>query len=174
MFRDDQLIDQLAALWNSDCLNPNALPDIATHLLVLEIDSPALRELAGLDLGPLAEFDASDLFKDVLSELGAREQPKVERLQRVSAILAHRCLANVDPERLTTHRFYRLAVRENYPSEPPEIMLMFYRDDFWDDGIYTLVDQTTAVRSIASELLQRLDLLDWKPDQLMEQGILVS
>ena len=57
----------LRALWQTGHLYPEQLPDIASDLLGGGADSPALRELAGLQLPTRA--DAEPVMTRVLSEL---------------------------------------------------------------------------------------------------------
>ncbi|MCP4968394.1 MAG: hypothetical protein GY926_24570 [bacterium] len=66
------------AQWQLGLLRSDALPDVATEMLVLGYDSPAIVELAGLNLGPFDPRDASDLWPQALAELGL-ELPSSER-----------------------------------------------------------------------------------------------
>jgi hypothetical protein len=67
---------------------PEQLPGAATRLLVDGYDSPVLRDLAGLDLGPCDPRDARDAFNALLEEQGYAVESDVERTTRASLLLA--------------------------------------------------------------------------------------
>ncbi|MCP3881948.1 MAG: hypothetical protein GY701_26690 [Sulfitobacter sp.] len=66
------------AEWQLGLLRSDALPGVATEMLVLGYESPAVVELAGVDLGPFDPRDASDLWATALSELDL-DLPSSER-----------------------------------------------------------------------------------------------
>jgi hypothetical protein len=60
--------DMAEAMWTLGLLTSDMLPGIAVRALEAGLDSPSLRQLAGLDSTDLAE--AEHLFRKTLSELG--------------------------------------------------------------------------------------------------------
>lgn len=114
-------------------LLPEHLPRIATELLTCGADTPALRRLAGLDLGPFDPRDALELFWDVLLDLG------IDDGQDAAVGVAARLLGTAaQVHRLSTgdvlRRFYRLAVAADYPNDHEAVMRLYGLDDEWNGG----------------------------------------
>lgn len=72
-----------------------SLPDIATQALVREVDSPSLRELAGLRRNEVRE--AADLFLSSLTELGLALPTRDEALWRLVRMTAARVVSGEVP-----------------------------------------------------------------------------
>jgi hypothetical protein len=172
--QEPDLVLLLVATWRSGILMPECLPQAATELLVQGFDSPALRTLAGIDLGPFDPREATDLPEGAITELWIAEPSPRERLELASAILAHQCLAGDVLPRRTTHRFYLLAVHEGYPKEPTELMEFYMFDDDWDSGVVPNAQVEQEVLAKASELLIRLGLSDWEPAPVILDAVLTG
>lgn len=71
------------------------LPSIATEALVHEVDSPSLRQLAGLASGDVRE--AYDLFRAALDELGLPLPDKDAALWRLTRLVATQVVAGSVP-----------------------------------------------------------------------------
>ena len=106
------------------------LPDIATELLVGEIDSPALRELAGLDLEPFTSPDAHELWQQVMAELGAPADDRPVHGSNASAVLASAALVHGLDTASVLNRFCLLAVALDY-RENDDVMTLRGLDDEW-------------------------------------------
>ena len=172
--QEPNLIQLLLATWRSGILIPECLPQVATELLVQGFDSPALRTLAGIDLGPFDPREATDLLADTITELSISEPSTLERLELASAILAYQCVAGTVSPRRTTHRFYSLVVREGYPKEPAELMEFYMFDDDWDSGVVSRDQVEQEVSAKAADLLSRLGLSHWEPPTLILNAILTG
>lgn len=159
-----------SALLDVGILLPEALPGIATQMLVDGLDTPALREMAGLDLAPYDPRDARDIFVRVLEEA---DQPLVTGAQAVTvatAFLAAMVMAGRMPEQDATHCFYLLAIATEYSATPPALMHMYSLDDDWDMGGPEVIER--EVRDTARQLLDRLDLLGWTPPEAVVTSVL--
>lgn len=130
------------------------LVDIATDYLVLGIDTPSLRDLAGLDLArPVDPYDARDLFWAVLDELGLDRLPVDQAGQFASYAYALLTISGAVSPRAATRLFYQLAVNLDYQAEPSEIMSLFGLDDMWDLGFQTEDQTRTEVLDTARSLV---------------------
>lgn len=172
MALEPSIVEVTICAWRSGILFPEALPGIATQLLVDGHDSPSLRDLAGLDLAPYDFRDAADLLERIIPEMGIDEPSISRRLEIAAAILAYQCVANEISPRRTTHRFYSLAVREQYPKEPKEIMEFFILDDSWDTVPLTSGELDSEITVKASNYLDQHMFRGWKPPQAVLDGIL--
>lgn len=86
----------LRALWQTGRLYPEQLPPIATDLLASGADSPALRELAGLERPTRA--DAGPVVERMLTELGAPRLEPAAACRAAAREIAVRALAGaLDP-----------------------------------------------------------------------------
>lgn len=141
------------------------LVDIATDYLVLGIDTPSLRVLAGLDLArPVDPYDARDLFWAVIDELGLDHLPVEQAGQFAGYAYARLTISGSVSPRAATRLFYQLAVNLDYQAEPTELMSLFGLDDMWDLGFQT-EDQTRAevldtARSLIAEHESQHEPLD--------------
>src|ERR1051325_2253452 len=79
-------------------LQPLELPAIATDALLQGIDSPSLRVLAGLDVGPALGGEREECFKKVCTELGIAFKEKKEAVFYLLELwLAHICEGRTQP-----------------------------------------------------------------------------
>src|SRR4030067_2696642 len=81
MSEDVLELEVAEALWTLGLLKLDLLPNVAIKALESELDSPSLRQLAGLDISELG--DADRLFEKTLRELGR------EKLTRTQAVLSY-------------------------------------------------------------------------------------
>ena len=146
---------------------PEALPGWATSLLVEGQDSPALRELAGLDLALYDPYDARDLFAKATDELGYDAVPEDDAVARSACLIARCTLDSRLSCQQCTHLFYRLAVRryESWPRYDPEVGRLFGLDDEWEVPWRDLADVEADVLLSCRELLIRHGLDDWNPNE---------
>jgi hypothetical protein len=148
------LADADAAVW-AGVVMPERLPAIATRLLVQGADSPALRELAGLDLAPFDPRDALDLLGSLLDESGVTIEPIADRTRRAAQVLAAAMLANLVSTPDSLHLFQRMAVAADYPNDP-EIMALYGLDNEWSGGWGRQHEEIeTEVRSEAARIVER-------------------
>ncbi len=131
-----------------------------------------LRELAGLDLSPFDFRDALDLLDRTVVELALTDQPPEQRLMLSAALIAYQCVSGAVRPRMVTKRFYTLAVNEDYPKDPPEVMEFFLLDDEWDSIPWKSDEMDRRVIGRAAALLQRIGLERWTPSQTLLDGLL--
>lgn len=132
------------------------LPDIATTYLTLDLDSPALRELAGLDLDkPVDPYDARDLFWDAIDQLEASRLPTEEAGERVAYLYARLIKRHEISPRRATRLFSHLAVQLAYPAEPPEIIQLYGLDNMWDLGVTDDSSIEHDILNAARQLVQQ-------------------
>lgn len=162
----------LSSAWRSGLVLPEALPLVATEFLVSGLDSPALRDLAGLDLAPFTAGEAADLVEKVFDEMGVAQPAEVQRLEIASALLLHEYQVGTRTARQTTRAFYHLAWRESYPSEPPELMDLYQLDDAWHLEAEGVV--VAAVSGDARRLLERLGLSHWQPPEALRAALMLT
>lgn len=156
----------------SGLLVPESLPKVATELLENGFDSPKLRDLAGLDLSPFDFRDALDLLDQVVIELELPDQLIEQRLTLAAALIAYQCVSGILRPRMVTKSFYSLAVNEDYPRQPPEIMEFFLLDDEWDSVPWKSDEMDERIKGRAGALLQRLGLKHWTPPTVILDGLL--
>jgi hypothetical protein len=166
------LAQLLMASSRSGILIPESLPKVATELLVNGVDSPALRELAGLDLSSFDFRDGLDLLDQAVVEMALAEPSIEERLTLTAALIAYQCTSGALSPRQVTRRFYSFAVHEDYPTEPPEIMEFYQLDDGWDSVAMEAQAMDGRVIDKARALLQRLSLGGWLPPRVIVDGLL--
>ncbi len=130
------------------------LVDIATDHLVLAIDTPSLRVLAGLDLArPVDPHDARDLFFDFIDELSLDRLPVEQAGLFASYAHARLITSQMLPARAATRLVAHLVVSLDYPAEPRQLMDLYDLDDMWDIG-HQSEDQTRRdVLDAASSLV---------------------
>jgi hypothetical protein len=172
MTSEPTLAKLLVASSRSGMLVPESLPKVAAELLVDGLDSPSLRALAGLDLSPFDFRDALDLLDEAMVEMAIAEPSTEERLTLTAALIAYQCTSAALSPRQVTHRFYSLAVREDYPGEPPEIMAFYQLDDGWDSIVMESQEMDGRVIHQARALLERLSLGGWVPPRVIIDGLL--
>lgn len=148
------LADVDASLWAGVIL-PGVLPEVATQLVADGADTPALRSLAGLDLGPFDPRDARDVFIEACEQIGVEVEPISDRVGRAACVLASALLDDQITEREGTRGFYRLAVAAEYPDDPL-VMSLYGMDDEWDGGWgRTAAELAQNVRAMAAQILER-------------------
>lgn len=172
MTSEPTLAELVIASSQSGLLIPESLPKVATELLEDGMDSTSLRDLAGLDLSPFDFRDALDLLDNAVAELALPDQSTDQRLTLAAALIAYQCVSGTLRPRMVTKRFYSLAVTEDYPRDPPEIMEFFLLDDEWDSIPWKSDEMDERIKGRAVALLQRLGLDRWTPPQAILDGLL--
>jgi len=114
-------------------LRAELLPSVAAEFLARGLDTPALRELAGLDLQPFDLRDATDLYADAVAETSMPSSPEDLRLRRVAHVLAVSWASGRVSTPAALKHFYRLAVWLDYP-EDAAVMRLYALDDEWNGG----------------------------------------
>jgi hypothetical protein len=74
--------------WKLEMIPPEKLPEIATDLLILGIESHSLCVLAGLSASKV--YEAADLFNQALVELGRPAFTKREAMLKYTKIMSNR------------------------------------------------------------------------------------
>jgi hypothetical protein len=166
------LAELVTASSGSGLLAPESFPKIATAMLEADYDSPSLRVLAGVDLSPFDFRDAIDLLNRSVVKLALPIQPTDRRLTLAAALISFQCVSGTLRPRMVTKRYYLLAVAEDYPENPPEIIEFFLLDDEWDSIPWKSDEMDEQIKGRAAELLQRLGLESWTPPKAILDGLL--
>jgi hypothetical protein len=124
-------IEIAEALYYLDELPPESLGDLGVSLLEADLDTPAVRELAGL--GRDATWrDVGDLFKRVLTELGRRPLTTAQAAYRIAESAARDIVAGrVSPYEGAA----KIAYTAYHPAGMPDDLGPFYYwADEWEDN----------------------------------------
>ena len=122
-----ELVD--AAVW-AEVIRPDRLPAIATELLVAGADSPALRTLAGADVGPHDHRDVLDAFAALVGELGVTRASVRRRTAMVTHLIAVALADGVVAPPDALPAFSRLAIAAEYPDDE-DLMRLYGLEDEW-------------------------------------------
>jgi len=146
------------------------LPDLATFLLVEGLDSPSLRDLAGLNLEPFDPRDAGALFDLVVGELGYRPILLADAYEWCLIVAAWAVVeGRVGPHDATVW-FERLVASAGRPTGPPEAMQLAYGfEDVLDSGWRGHGTPHDDVVEAARGILARFDLMGWRPAATVER-----
>lgn len=162
----------LICLWRDHLLDPDLLPEIATSLLVEGIDSPALRELAGLDLAPHDPREATECLNRVFEELQFSEPDLQTRICASSRLIGSEFMAGRLKARQVTRTFYLLGREWEYPSEPPEVMSLFDLDSAWDERWKEPEVVSGWVTDEVDSLLGRSEVKRWPAPPFLAKALL--
>jgi hypothetical protein len=157
----ESVLTVLISLWRDQLLDSDSLPDVATELLVEGIDSPALRDLAGLDLSPHDPRDARECLMRLFDELDVSEPDLSTRIQVASSLIGSEYAAGRLTARQVTRYFYLLSGKWEYPHDPPEIMSLADLHSAWDERWKEPELVTGWVTDEIDSLLQRPDVRKW-------------
>lgn len=138
-------------LW-AGVLLPEFLPAVATDLLVQGVDTPALSQVAGLDLWPFDPRHALDLWNQAVDEAGVPTHPPEVRVARAAQVLAAAALEQALPARDVLQRFHCLALAAGYPNDDDLIRL----DGLDDEWRWTRGDPYGAIEHEVRDVLASL------------------
>lgn len=138
-------------LW-AGVLLPEFLPHVATDLLVQGVDTPALSQVAGLDLWPFDPRDARDVWERAVDEAGVPTHPPEVRVARAAQVLAAAALEQELPVRHVLQRFHCLALAAGFPSDEDLIRL----DGLDDEWGWTRGDPYGAIEHEVRDVLANL------------------
>jgi len=156
---------QAFGILRSDCL-----PALATDLLVAGVDTPSLRELAGIDLGPFDARDAADLFDRVVGEAQVSSHSRAEAVGRAAQVLAVVALDDQRPIGPTLRWFNRMTLTARYQVDD-DVMYLFGVADEWGAGWGRSDDE---IRIDVEQALERLAGRFERPHQAVVDSVAVS
>lgn len=153
----DALSDLVLAddcLW-AGVLYPDFLPEVATDLLVRGLDTPALRELAGLDLEPFDPREARDLWETVTREVGVPDRDRGARVVSAAQALAASASTRSLPTDVVLRRFFCLTLAGDYPDDSDLMRLYGLDDEYRDDWGRSRAEIEIEVKGLLARLSAR-------------------
>lgn len=144
------------------------LPDLAAQYVAFGINSDALIDLAGLDVGqPTDPFDARDLYTQFLVDVSLPTNRDADtEVCLASAFLARQSLLRLEQPRQLCQRFYTLAVALDHEWPFEEIGELYGLDDEWLGGWGRTPEQLEAATDAACKsLLAKVERLSGVLDQ---------
>lgn len=143
----------VAALYRAGLVEGIRLPTVATWFLSHDVETESMLKLASLDLQPFHSIDAQELFDSALRELN--EEETKEALEISVASLCRLFLEGALGVPTLLSIGARLAVENDYPSEPDAVMHFYGLNDEWDAGWGRAREEITAgVRAAAEEAVE--------------------
>jgi hypothetical protein len=113
-------IEVAQALHTIDRLPGEELPDLAAHLLAQEVDTPAVRELAGLHRPTVR--DAGHLFNRILADLDRPSMSVANAAAVIARYLARRAISGEMSPREIAYQAASLYESAGYPHELTEFV----------------------------------------------------
>jgi hypothetical protein len=138
-------------LWQQGVITSEHLVDTATQALVDGLDSPSLRELAGVRAAD-APYDAPELAVRALEELGLKPSDEHRARQTLACGLARRVVHGEDDEFRGAAQLWRIFMTaERYPDYAAQLIGL---EDEWEGSWGRTPDQLRAeIRTIAAHIL---------------------
>jgi hypothetical protein len=118
-----------AGLW-AGVIGPEQLPPIGTDLLVHGVDSPAVRDLSGADIGAFDPHDTLECYHRVVAELGSSGPDEERRVGLALLLLASGVVLGGLSVREGVARAERLVVAAGYPDDA-DLMRLHSLEDEW-------------------------------------------
>ncbi len=139
------------------------LPMLAAEALARGVDSPALRELAGLF--PHEVREARDLFHLAMEELGSPVPDVEEARRRTMAMAARRALQGEMSLYAATHEVYWQScyVSESWPPRMEIMMRFLSLQSAWEDHPEKRAQIGANIRTAMIRLLKELESTDETP-----------
>jgi hypothetical protein len=166
------VLTELISLWRERLLSPDSLSDVATELLVEGLDSPALRDLAGLDLAPHDPRETTECLRQVFEELDITEPDLHTRICIASRLVGSEFQGGRFTARQVTRSFHLLSGQWEYPQDPPEVMSLADLDSSWDDHWKEPDVVAGWVTDEVDSLLGRRDVKIWAAPSYLARALL--
>ena len=124
-------VEDAEALWESDCLTREELPQVAVDALIEGLDSPSLRVLAGLTAARMDR--APDLWDRALQELGRRPMGLLPPA-REAALWAEAISAGAVPVRQATQALWAMGAKANDGELKAALLEFRVEQDRWEQA----------------------------------------
>jgi hypothetical protein len=124
-------LEEAEALWESDCLAREELPEVAVDALIAGLDSPSLRVLAGLNAARMDR--APDLLDRALQELGRRPVASLPPA-REAALWAEAITAGAVPLLQGTHALWAMWRKTNDGELKAALLEFRVEQDRWEQA----------------------------------------